>query len=54
MHTHGKHDDDLPFSFHYDSQIEAHFEAFERFVDEDVLDLIGRDEACGGGGQVGR
>jgi len=53
MQTHGKHDDDFPFAFHYNRQVEPHFKPPERFVDEDVLDLICRYEACGGGGEVG-
>ena len=51
--THGKHHDNFPFAFHYDRQIESHLKALERFMDEDVLDLIRRDEACCGSGQVG-
>lgn len=50
IQTYRKHDDDLAFAFNYDSQVEPHFKPLERFVDEDVLDLICRYEACSGGG----
>lgn len=45
--TYWEDDDDIFFPFHDDSQIESDFEAFESFVDEDVLNCSSRNEACG-------
>ena len=53
VQTHGKDYDDFPLAFHYDGQIKPHLEALERFVDEDILDLICRYEARSRGGEVG-
>ena len=49
-----KHDDNVCFAFDDHGQIVPDFEPFESFMNEDVLDLRGRDEACCRGAKVCR
>ena len=41
-----KHNDNICFTLDYYRQIVPNFESFESFMNENVLDLRGRYEAC--------
>jgi hypothetical protein len=44
--TYREHHNDVFFAFDDDGQVEANFEALERFVDENILDRSRRNESC--------
>ena len=49
-----KHDNNVCLTLNHYRQVVPDFKSFESFVDEDILDLRGRDETCRRGTEVGR
>lgn len=45
IRTHRKNNNNLPLPFHNNSQIKPHLKPAEGLVDENILDLVRRDEA---------